>query len=294
MTDRKPLLIRNWDIGSCVKDWTSEYVSNKVGSEPVKIHVTKDEKMDFINKNFIYKTLPFDELIRRVFRYKQEDYFIDPFEKYYMRSLGNDPRGRDVANFFLQCRTLAEDLNVPPFYDEKDFFSSVFRASSQGVQLWTHYDIMDNILIQVRGKKRIILWPPSEVDNIYLIGDKSEVLDIDNPDLEKYPKFKNAIRYECTMLPGDILFIPALWFHNTIAIEPCLGVNIFWKNLSHQLYYKNDSYGNKDLLPAAKSLHSLETAIKSLKILPSDYRNFYISRMIKTLKSNLTEHNDCV
>lgn len=149
MTDRKPLLIRNWDIGSCVKDWTSEYVSNKVGSEPVKIHVAKDEKMDFINKNFIYKTLPFDELIRRVFRYKQEDYFVDPFEKYYMRSLGNDPRGRDVANFFLQCRTLAEDLNVPPFYDEKDFFSSVFRASSQGVQLWTHYDIMDNILIQV-------------------------------------------------------------------------------------------------------------------------------------------------
>lgn len=87
---------------------------------------------------------------------------------------------------------------------------------------------------------------------MYLVGDKSEILNIDDVDFEKYPKFKNALKYECEMYPGDILFIPALWFHNVVALEPSLGVNIFWKNLPHELYDKNDSYGNKDLLPAAK------------------------------------------
>ena len=39
-------------------------------------------------------------------------------------------------------------------------------------------------------------------------GDKSEVLDIDNPDPEKFPEFYKATRYEGQLEPGDILFIP--------------------------------------------------------------------------------------
>ena len=39
-------------------------------------------------------------------------------------------------------------------------------------------------------------------------GDKSEVLDVDNPDLTKYPEFAKATRYECELEPGNILFIP--------------------------------------------------------------------------------------
>ena len=39
-------------------------------------------------------------------------------------------------------------------------------------------------------------------------GDKSEVLDIDTPDLIKYPKFAQVVRYEGIMEPGDVLFIP--------------------------------------------------------------------------------------
>ena len=38
--------------------------------------------------------------------------------------------------------------------------------------------------------------------------DKSKVLDIDNPDPILYPDFGKAVRYECTMEPGDMLFIP--------------------------------------------------------------------------------------
>jgi tRNA wybutosine-synthesizing protein 5 len=34
------------------------------------------------------------------------------------------------------------DINFPKFFeDEEEFFSSVFRISSQGIRLWTHYDV---------------------------------------------------------------------------------------------------------------------------------------------------------
>ena len=45
-------------------------------------------------------------------------------------------------------------------------------------------------------------------DSFAFSGDKSEVLDIDNPDLNKFPDFARASRYECYLEPGDILYIP--------------------------------------------------------------------------------------
>ena len=33
-------------------------------------------------------------------------------------------------------------------------------------------------------------------------------MDIDEPDLTKYPKFADVTRYECVLEPGDVLFIP--------------------------------------------------------------------------------------
>jgi len=78
---------------------------------------------------------------------------------------------------------------------------------------------MDNLLIQVTGQKRVVLFSPRDATKLYLNGDKSEVLDIDNPDLKKYPKFVDAVQYECFMEPGDVLFIPALWFHNVISLQ---------------------------------------------------------------------------
>lgn len=146
---RKPFIIKNWDIGPCVHKWTYKYVASKVGNQLVKIHVCENSKMDFLNKNFLYKTLPFDELIQRIHMSEQREFFIHSKEVYYLRSLGNDPRGKDVANFLEQCPELAQDFKLPQFFDMNDLFSSVFRASSKGLELWTHYDVMDNILIQV-------------------------------------------------------------------------------------------------------------------------------------------------
>lgn len=44
--------------------------------------------------------------------------------------------------------------------------------------------------------------------NVNEPGDKSEVLDIDSPDLERFPEFVKARRFECVLEPGDLLFIP--------------------------------------------------------------------------------------
>ncbi len=57
-------------------------------------------------------------------------------------------------------------------------------------------------------------------------------VDILKPDLEKFPNFSKARRLKCTIRPGDILFMPAFWWHEVQSVPDSkehrnLAVN-FW------------------------------------------------------------------
>ena len=134
---------------------------------------------------------------------------------------------------------------------------------------------MDNFLVQAVGSKRVVLFSPRDTLNLYLIGDKSAILDIDHPDIAKYPLFQQAVRYECYLHPGDVLFIPALWFHNVLSIDFCVAVNMFWRHLEPQFYDSKDVYGNKDPLHAQRASQIMEKALAALGELPDDYQDFY-------------------
>lgn len=280
---REPALLRGLEIGRAREKWTPEYLAENGSERTVKIHVCPTGKMDFIHKNFTYKTLPFNQFVKRASEDIHEEYFVCPEEKYYLRSLGDDPR-KDISDVNVQFPSLAQDISIPKLYPEDRFFSSVFRISSAQGQLWTHYDIMDNILIQVTGRKRVVLYSPQDATKLYLNGDKSEVLDIDNPDLSTYPKFAEATPFECFMEPGDVLFIPAMWFHNVISLQFGVAVNVFWRHLDPCYYDNKDTYGNKDLVPATRAMQIMDRAIKALEELPEEYKDFYARRVVSKVK----------
>ncbi|XP_069471899.1 tRNA wybutosine-synthesizing protein 5 isoform X1 [Ambystoma mexicanum] len=287
---RKPVVLRGVDLGTCTTKWTVDYIIKAGGNADVKVHVSTVPQMDFLHKNFIYRTLPFDVFVRRASVEHHKEYFISQDEKYYLRSLGDDPR-KDIADIRKQFPLLSEDIKIPEFFEDDQFFSSVFRISSPGLQLWTHYDVMDNLLIQVTGRKRVVLYSPRDAPYLYLSGDKSEVLNVDSPDLEKFPLFCKATRYECHLEPGDVLFIPAMWFHNTIAEEFGVGVNVFWKHLPPEFYDKTDTYGNKDPAAASRAMQILDRALKTLDELPEEYRDFYARRMVLRIQSKAYSTN---
>ncbi|XP_007494641.1 tRNA wybutosine-synthesizing protein 5 isoform X4 [Monodelphis domestica] len=241
---RKPVVLKGIDLGTCTTKWTVDYLSQVGGNKEVKIHVSAVPQMDFISKNFVYRTLPFDKFIQRAAEKKHSTYFISEDEKYYLRSLGEDPR-----------------------------------------------KVMDNFLIQVTGKKRVVLFSPRDAQYLYLSGTKSEVLNLDNPDLSKYPLFFKARRFECVLEAGDVLFIPALWFHNVISEEFGVGVNVFWKHLSSECYDKTDTYGNKDPTAASRAIQILDRALKTLDELPEEYRDFYARRMVLRIQDKAFSSN---
>ncbi|XP_006816796.1 tRNA wybutosine-synthesizing protein 5-like [Saccoglossus kowalevskii] len=158
---RVPVVLRGLDIGTCTNTWTVDYLCQHAGKKEVKIHVCQSAQMDFLSKNFIYNDFS-------VFFFLSSKLCLQE-EKYYLRSLGDDPR-KDVADIKKQYPSLCNDIILPDLFPQDHFTSSVFRIASKGTQLWTHYDIMDNFLIQISGLKRAVLFSPRNATDMYLAG----------------------------------------------------------------------------------------------------------------------------
>ncbi|XP_032757029.1 tRNA wybutosine-synthesizing protein 5 isoform X5 [Rattus rattus] len=289
---RKPLVLEGLDLGSCTSKWTVDYLSQVGGTKEVKIHVAAVAQMDFIKLYLLTswsRERPKKHIKSSSF-HRMRDTTYGHLEKT-RGSRKNYSTGKDIADIRQQFPSLGEDITFPMFFREEQFFSSVFRISSPGLQLWTHYDVMDNFLIQVTGKKRITLFNPRDAQYLYLSGSKSEVLNIDSPDLDKYPLFPKARRYECSLEAGDVLFIPALWFHNVVSEEFGVGVNVFWKHLPSECYDTTDTYGNKDPVAASRAMQILDRALKTLAELPEEYRDFYARQMVLRIQDKAYSKN---
>ncbi|MEE4279122.1 MAG: cupin-like domain-containing protein [Halieaceae bacterium] len=100
-----------------------------------------------------------------------------------------------------------------------------------------HSDVHDNIAVVVAGSRRFTLYPPEQIDNLYLGpllsspgGVPTSSVDIWNPDLDRHPKYARAAdsARSSTLYPGDIIYIPALWWHAVESIEALNVLVNFW------------------------------------------------------------------
>ena len=101
-----------------------------------------------------------------------------------------------------------------------------------------HYDFPDNIACVVAGHRRFTLFPPEQVDNLYVgplemtpSGQAISLVDFAHPDLQRFPKFATALEHArvVELAPGDAVFIPSMWWHHVESqSELNLLVNYWW------------------------------------------------------------------
>ncbi|KAL7672286.1 hypothetical protein ACOME3_007175 [Neoechinorhynchus agilis] len=160
--------------------------------------------------------------------------------------------------------------------------------------------MMDNILVQIRGQKTCWLFDPDQIPFLHMNGDKSmiddsEDADWDNVDVYKYQLFARSSGFRCVLNPGDILFFPALWLHNT-RTDPTtwsISLNVFWYELDDRnLYDPADVYGNRDLLVAHDAITAIQRSMASIKHLPYKYQMFYLRRIQATVERRIERQSE--
>ncbi len=148
---------------------------------------------------------------------------------------------------------------------------------------------MANVLCQIRGTKRVLLYPPSDVLCLDIPpGASSSNLDVFDADPTKHPLLQMAHPQEALLQPGDVLFIPPLWLHTACPTDSIsISVNIFFRNLKSGYAAGKDVYGNRDLQAYEKGRKDIEKIARSFHGLPSQIRKFYLERLGEELKQML-------
>lgn len=129
-------------------------------------------------------------------------------------------------------------------------------------QTAAHWDLPQNLACVVSGRRTFTVFPPDQVANLYvgpidftLAGQPSSLVDLENPDLKRFPKFAEAQEAAqiATLEPGDTLYLPSLWWHGVAGRDEVGAmVNYWWRDGPARMTSPFHS-----LLHAAMTMHDL-------------------------------------
>jgi [protein]-arginine 3-hydroxylase / protease len=186
----------------------------------------------------------------------------------FMRRLG---RAEPSVRHYVGGLPLAQ---VPALLGDIDFEPIVAGRRHQGPNLWAgidgassrlHFDATHGCMAMLRGAKRFVLFPPgTRGSRIYPYPlftqspNWSRVVNVDEPDPERFPRFAEAPRVEVILRAGEMLFIPAHWWHTVKGLGVNIGVNVWfrcplrrffssvagWRSLVHEAF-KSQPYLNR-------------------------------------------------
>jgi tRNA wybutosine-synthesizing protein 4 len=278
-----PKVFESINIGPCLDLWTLDYLKEKIGTErEVIVHHSPSRSMNFQAKNFKYVKQSFGDFLDLAARGAH----------LYLRSISSDKPAEKPAVLAEDFPEIANDFRLPPEILSlvNNFHSSALRISSD-VNMWLHYDVMANFYCQIRGNRRLVIYPPSDITRLdFPPGSTTSRLGLfdTNGSSSQFDGIPGTSPIEAALKPGDVLFIPPLWPHSgSPEGGVSIAVNVFFRNLPVKDYAAGrDVYGNRDLQPYEDGRRDLEKIVRRFDHdVPADIAQAYLNRLADELKA---------
>lgn len=134
---------------------------------------------------------------------------------------------------------LASHVRCPEYVpvDELEPSSPRIWIGMGGHRVTTHFDPYHNLLCLVAGVKRVTLFAPDQLPNMYMgpverspAYTPISLVDLHHVDWEKYPRFREALAASTRVdiAAGEVLFIPSFWWHAVESLGFNVMVNYWW------------------------------------------------------------------
>ncbi len=214
------------DHWPALSKWSPDYFSQTFKNELVEVQMDRTRHQDFEKKSVQLKRIILMQ---------------DFVEKIKLSEQTND--------IYLTANNAAQNKDF--MLKLKDDLADFSTGYSQTVQtdrhfLWfgpagtftpLHYDLTNNLLAQIYGRKKVTLIPAWQMP--YMYNDQwvfSEITDLKKADFFQYPSLKKVTPIECTVHPGETLFIPIGWWHSVESLDISISVSFTHFNVKNDFF----------------------------------------------------------
>jgi hypothetical protein len=231
-------LIEHWPARGA-DGWDGPGLVRRIGALPARYKLSPSHRHpDFaastLGEMFATRETTFAGLLALLARGGSEAArcFLTGDEEFVIRRRPGQPEERNA-----KLAALFADFELPELFEPDALYTVWLWLSGAGVRSWLHYDTngCHNLNAQIRGAKRVWLFPPEALPQLYPfeLGGANPAhnccqVDIEAPDVQRFPAFAKSVCLEGEVRAGDLLFLPADWIHSFLHTG-ALNVNLnFW------------------------------------------------------------------
>ena len=136
-----------------------------------------------------------------------------------------------LYNIMKEVPSLKKDFSFPKIGLRLIKQIPMVFFGGENSKVFMHHDIdWANILhFHFHGKKRCILFPPDQTENLYKVPHSlitREDIDFDHPDYEKFPVLKKAEGLVCDLKHGETLYMPEGYWHYMKYVTPGFSMSL--------------------------------------------------------------------
>ena len=209
LNQSKPLLIKGFSKDYPAGNlWTFDYFREKMGDFKVGVFDNSKKSTSTYVKPDLH--MPFSEFLDIIQKDEETPYRIFLF------------------NMFKEFPELRKEFPTPPHAKGilGELGLAFFGGKNTTVRVHFDIDCSSVLLTQFIGRKRIVLIPPDFETLFYKLPFSGfSMVDIENPDYDKFPGLKYVQGYDFVMEPGDALFMPSRYWHYNTYLEGGMAVS---------------------------------------------------------------------
>jgi Cupin-like domain len=230
----RPLVItdvaRDWPA---MRHWSPADLKQRFGHLDVEIQAERSADPRFEENKLAHR------------RTSRLSVFVDqvleggPTNDYYMTANNEALRRPEFAPL------LADVGRLPRVCDPAQLaaFSS-FWFGPAGTVTPLHHDTLMLFHTQIVGRKRWRFISPLQIAHLYNHNNVFSPIDLDQPDLHRYPDFVKAQVLEVIVEPGETVFLPLGWWHQVTSLDVSLSFSYSNLALPNAFTYVNPEIHN--------------------------------------------------
>lgn len=218
---QRPVVITGALSGwTAAERWTPEHLARVHGDHLVEVRASPIDEPQLYRgdplRSFRRQRIALSDCLARIF---------DPAsrERIYLQ----------YCDLEIDLPRLRGDVVQPPYCPRWLLSNPALWVCGGGTVNPLHYDFNNALMAGVVGEKRYVLFPPDDSAKISSRSGRllwrTTLLDLTEPNYAEFPGLSETTPYECTLRPGELLFIPYRWWHFMETSVFSISVSWWWE-----------------------------------------------------------------